>query len=119
MALGLSPMAQVARTRTTIRSSRRSSGIQPASKQVAVEVGPWPGPTLAKIRRPSEGVVSKSFGDQLVDVHRARNGLTHDYPDVRASIIYPACQEVAKLVQPFTRSYMHWLGSIGYAVPPV
>lgn len=66
-----------------------------------------------------EGIVSKSLGDQLADVHRARNGLTHDYPDVRASIIYPACQAVAKLVQPFVRSYMRWLGSIGYAVPPV
>jgi hypothetical protein len=45
--------------------------------------------------------------------------LTHAYPDVRASAIYPACQELAKLVQPVARFYMRWLGDLGYAVPNV
>lgn len=66
-----------------------------------------------------EGVITKRLAEQLGDVHRARNGLTHDYPDVRASIVYPACQEVAKLVQPFVRFYLRWLGEIGYTVPKV
>lgn len=66
-----------------------------------------------------EGLITKRLAEQLADIHRARNSLTHDYPDVRASIVYPACQEAAKLVLPFSRSYMRWLGEIGYAVPNV
>lgn len=66
-----------------------------------------------------EGVIGRRLAEELVDVHRARNGLQHDYPDVRASIVYPACQEVVELVMPFARSYFRWLGSRGYAVPRV
>lgn len=66
-----------------------------------------------------QGVITKRLADQLGEIHRARNGLTHDYPDVRASIVYPACQSAAKLVRPFARAYLRWLGTIGYTVPNV
>lgn len=66
-----------------------------------------------------EGVISKRLAGELADIHRARNALQHDYPDMRASIIYPAGREVVKLVPLFARSYLRWLGSLGYAVPGV
>lgn len=66
-----------------------------------------------------EGIISKQLAEQLVDLHRARNGLQHQYPDARASIIYPACEQAAKVVAPFAQSYLRWLDNIGYAVPSV
>jgi uncharacterized protein YutE (UPF0331/DUF86 family) len=66
-----------------------------------------------------EGVITKQLAEQLADIHRARNDITHEYPDVRASIIYPACEELSRLVHPFLRSYLRWLREIGYAVPKI
>jgi uncharacterized protein YutE (UPF0331/DUF86 family) len=63
------------------------------------------------------GVISARLADQLVMIHRARNELTHDYPDLRASVLYPACQELVKLLPAFLRSYTRWLRTLGYAAP--
>jgi uncharacterized protein YutE (UPF0331/DUF86 family) len=59
-------------------------------------------------------IISRRMADQLVDVHRARNGLQHDYPDVRASTIYRACEQLARLMPSYLRAYSQWLQSLGY-----
>jgi uncharacterized protein YutE (UPF0331/DUF86 family) len=59
-------------------------------------------------------IISRRMADQLVDIHRAGNGLQHDYPDVRASTIYPACEQLARLTPSFLRAYSQWLRSLGY-----
>jgi len=63
-----------------------------------------------------ENVIPQRTADELADIHRARNGLQHDYPDLRASTIYPACEQLAKITPAFLRAYSRWLGSRGYGV---
>jgi uncharacterized protein YutE (UPF0331/DUF86 family) len=71
------------------------------------------GPTDVQ-RSADEKILTQRMADQLADIHRARNALQHDYPDLRASTIYPACQELAKITPAFLRAYVRWLRSVGY-----
>jgi predicted nucleotidyltransferase/uncharacterized protein YutE (UPF0331/DUF86 family) len=64
-----------------------------------------------------EGAISKRLAEQLTEIHRSRNAHQHDYPDLRASVIYPACQELTRVLPAFLRAYTQWLGERGYAVP--
>jgi predicted nucleotidyltransferase/uncharacterized protein YutE (UPF0331/DUF86 family) len=61
------------------------------------------------------GVIPQRMSDQLAQIHRARNDLTHDYPDVRAATIYKACRAQVKVIPAFLRAYAKWLKSLGYA----
>jgi uncharacterized protein YutE (UPF0331/DUF86 family) len=63
----------------------------------------------------AQGVLSQRMTDQLAQIHRARNDLTHDYPDVRAATIYEACRAQIKVIPAFLRGYAKWLTSRGYA----
>jgi uncharacterized protein YutE (UPF0331/DUF86 family) len=67
----------------------------------------------------AEGVIPARLAEQLADIHRTRNDVTHDYPDLRASVIYPACEELAKVLPAFLRAYVRWLRDLGYAAPSV
>ena len=78
-----------------------------------IGVAPSDGPTDLR-GLADASIISRRMADQLVDIHRARNGLQHDYPDVRASTIYPACEQLAKLTPSFLRAYSQWLQSLGY-----
>ena len=77
---------------------------------------PIDGPTDLQTFR-DEGVLPQRLTDQLVRIHRARNDLTHDYPDVRAAAIYEACRAQIKAIPAFLRAYAKWLKSRGYATP--
>jgi uncharacterized protein YutE (UPF0331/DUF86 family) len=59
-------------------------------------------------------IITQRLADELADIHRARSGLQHDYPDLRASTIYPACEQLAKRTPTFLRAYSRWLDSLGY-----
>jgi uncharacterized protein YutE (UPF0331/DUF86 family) len=80
------------------------------------ELGQTPidGPTDLQAFR-DEGVLPRRLTDQLARIHRARNDLTHDYPDVRAATIYEACRAQVKVIPAFLRAYAKWLKSRGYA----
>jgi predicted nucleotidyltransferase/uncharacterized protein YutE (UPF0331/DUF86 family) len=56
----------------------------------------------------SEGAISRSRTEQLVDVHRMRNNLTHQYPDVRARLVFEAAEILEREVGPFLRSLTPW-----------
>src|SRR5207248_2233551 len=61
-----------------------------------------------------QNIITQRMADELADIHRARNGLQHDYPDLRASTIYPACEQLAKMMPAFLRAYSRWLRGLGY-----
>jgi len=63
------------------------------------------------------GVISRRLRDQLARIHRARNELTHQYPDVLAATIYEAGHEQIRAIPAFLRAYATWLTSRGYGVP--
>jgi uncharacterized protein YutE (UPF0331/DUF86 family) len=78
-----------------------------------VGIAPSDGPTdLQAIA--GENIIPRRMADELAGIHRARNGLQHDYPDLRASTIYPACEQLARLTPPFLRAYSRWLQRLGY-----
>jgi uncharacterized protein YutE (UPF0331/DUF86 family) len=60
------------------------------------------------------GVITTRLAEQLADIHRARNQLSHDLPDLGASILYPACEELVKVLPAFFRAYGAWLRERGY-----
>jgi len=65
----------------------------------------------------SQKVISASMGEQLVAIHRARNMLTHDYPDLKASVVYDGATVCVNVLPRFVQRYITWLASIGYATP--
>jgi uncharacterized protein YutE (UPF0331/DUF86 family) len=75
---------------------------------------PIDGPTDLRAFR-DEGVLPRRMSGQLAQIHRARNELAHDYPDVRAATIYEACRAQIKVIPAFLRVYANWLKSLGYA----
>ena len=78
-----------------------------------LDIAPVDGPADLQ-RSADEEIVSQRMADELADIHRARNGLQHDYPDLRASTIYPACEQLVKLTPAFLRAYVRWLRTAGY-----
>ena len=63
------------------------------------------------------GAISQRLCDQLVQIHRARNDLAHDYPDLRASAIYEASELQIKVIPVFLREYTRWLRAQRFAAP--
>lgn len=55
------------------------------------------------------GAVSSSCVERLIDVHRTRNQLIHNYPHVRARMIFDAVEILDKEVVAFMRGYVPWL----------
>jgi uncharacterized protein YutE (UPF0331/DUF86 family) len=56
----------------------------------------------------TEGAIARSRAERLIDVHRTRNGLVHQYPDVRARMIFQAAEILENEIGPFLRDYTHW-----------
>jgi uncharacterized protein YutE (UPF0331/DUF86 family) len=78
-----------------------------------LKIVPVDGPTDYQ-RGADQEIVTQRMADQLMDIHRARNGLQHDYPDARASTVYPACAELVNVAPAFLRAYVRWLRDVGY-----
>ena len=55
-----------------------------------------------------EGAITRARSEQLVDVHRTRNNMTHQYPDVRARMIFEAAGILEAEVGRFLRDYTQW-----------
>lgn len=54
------------------------------------------------------GAVARSRAERLIDVHRTRNTLVHQYPDVRARLIVEAARSLEADIGPFLREYTRW-----------
>jgi hypothetical protein len=61
-----------------------------------------------------EGAISRNLRRKLGDIHRVRNETQHDYPDVRAKVIYAAAGELASEALRFLTAYLRWLEAKGY-----
>jgi uncharacterized protein YutE (UPF0331/DUF86 family) len=55
------------------------------------------------------GAVTRARAERLVAVYRARNALVHQYPDVRARLVYEAADALDTETAPFVRDYTPWL----------
>jgi hypothetical protein len=44
----------------------------------------------------------------MIDVHRTRNSLVHQDPDVRARMIFQAAEILETAIGPFLPDYTHW-----------
>jgi uncharacterized protein YutE (UPF0331/DUF86 family) len=76
----------------------------------AIEViGLEPQDAVLNLRRlADEGAISRSRAERLIDVHRTRNNLTHQYPDVRARMVFEAAENLEREVGPFLRNFTPW-----------
>lgn len=73
-------------------------------------IGLEPQNAVLNLRRlADEGATSRSRAQQLIDVHRTRNNLTHQYPDVRARMVFEAAGILEREVGPFLRDFTPWL----------
>jgi uncharacterized protein YutE (UPF0331/DUF86 family) len=77
----------------------------------AVElIGLEPQDGVSNLRRlADEGALSRSRAAQLIDVHRTRNNLTHQYPDVHARMVFEAAEILERETGPFLRDLTRWL----------
>lgn len=64
-----------------------------------------------------EGVLSKSLCERLVDLHRLRNDLVHEYPDVKGRRLYRAATELDATAREYFSRYLKWLDELGFDVP--
>jgi uncharacterized protein YutE (UPF0331/DUF86 family) len=72
-------------------------------------IGLEPQDAVLNLRRLAhEGASSRSRTEQLIDVHRMRNNLTHQYPDVRARMIFEAAEILERETGPFLRDFTPW-----------
>jgi uncharacterized protein YutE (UPF0331/DUF86 family) len=55
-----------------------------------------------------EGAITRTRLERLIDVHRTRNNMTQQYPDVRARMIFEAAEILEAETGPFLRDYTHW-----------
>lgn len=62
----------------------------------------------------NEGVIGKDLRRRLADIHRVRNDAQHDYPDVRAKVIYQAAEQLTTESRKFLGAYLRWLQANGY-----
>lgn len=62
----------------------------------------------------NDGVVGKALRRKIADIHRVRNEAQHDYPDVRAKVIYEAAKELTAEAPKFLSAYARWLRARGY-----
>src|SRR6266540_774311 len=65
-------------------------------------------------RLESEGVIGKDLRRKIADIHRVRNDAQHDYPDVRAKVIYQAAEQLTTESRRFLTAYLRWLQAKGY-----
>ncbi len=57
------------------------------------------------------GGVSRSRAAKLIDVHRVRNALAHEYPDVIASRVVEAAEILGNELGAFLNEYTRWFVS--------
>jgi uncharacterized protein YutE (UPF0331/DUF86 family) len=55
------------------------------------------------------GAITKTQADRMTNLCRLRNGLQHDYPDVRAASIHEGVNVLLAEIGPFMKSYSTWL----------
>jgi uncharacterized protein YutE (UPF0331/DUF86 family) len=55
------------------------------------------------------GALARSRAERLIAVHRARNNLVHQYPDVRARSVFEAATTLDADTGPFVRDFVPWL----------
>lgn len=65
----------------------------------------------------NQGVISGARRQRLADIHRIRNDAQHDYPDVRARLVYEAAQQLVSEALGFLQDYFRWLQREGYRRP--
>lgn len=67
------------------------------------------GSGVENLRRLAElGGVATSRAERLIEVHRTRNDLEHQYPDVAAAGIFEAAGILSKDISPFLSEYLRW-----------
>ena len=69
-------------------------------------------------RLEAEGVIARARRDNLTRIHRVRNELAHEYPDVRARSVYEAAQLLAAELPGFFREYAAWMRKLGFGQQP-
>jgi uncharacterized protein YutE (UPF0331/DUF86 family) len=55
------------------------------------------------------GAIARARAERLIEVHRTRNAMVHQYPDVRARTVYEAAEALDAEIAPFVRDYTPWL----------
>lgn len=70
---------------------------------------------LARLRK--EGAIGGMRCRNLARIHRVRNELAHEYPDVRAQAVYEAAQLLAGELPGFFRDYAAWMRRLGFGPP--
>jgi uncharacterized protein YutE (UPF0331/DUF86 family) len=79
------------------RTALEAAGIEPES-------GPRDLRRLAE-----EGALEKARAERLVTVLQHRNALVHEYPDLRARMVYDAATLLERELGPFVRELTMWL----------
>jgi uncharacterized protein YutE (UPF0331/DUF86 family) len=83
--------------------------IELAKSGVVDGLGLEPQDGVQNLRRLAEaGAIARSRAERLIDVHRTRNNLVHQYPDVRARLVFQAAAILEAEIGPFMREYTHW-----------
>jgi uncharacterized protein YutE (UPF0331/DUF86 family) len=89
-----------------------SNYVAELAKAAVSFAGLAPQDTVQNLRRlASEGAIARSRADRLIDVHRARNYLAHQYPDVRARVVMQAAATLESEVGPFLRDFTRWFSA--------
>lgn len=52
----------------------------------------------------AEGAIAARLSEQLTALHLTRNDLQYAYPGLRASTVYPACEQLARILPTFLRA---------------
>lgn len=55
-----------------------------------------------------ERAVTRSRAERLIGVHRTRNNLVHQYPDMRARMLFEAAEILERELGPFLRDLTSW-----------
>jgi uncharacterized protein YutE (UPF0331/DUF86 family) len=61
-----------------------------------------------------DGVISLALERTLAAVLSARNDLAHEYPDVRATGIYGATEDLAAAAPDYAAAYVAWMRRLGF-----
>jgi uncharacterized protein YutE (UPF0331/DUF86 family) len=89
-----------------------SNYVAELAKAAVVFLGLEPQDAVQNLRRlADEGAIARSRSDRLIDVHRTRNSLAHQYPDVRARIVLQAAATLEREVGPFLRDFTRWFSA--------